>query len=71
MTSKRVYKEALPFEEAIERIKKASGTQFDPMVVETFVNIPVEEWKNIRKMVANTGSQYLKGLMFELSKPRF
>ena len=71
MTSKRVYKEALPFEEAIESIKKASGTQFDPMVVETFVSIPVEEWKNIRKMVANTGSQYLKGLMFELSKPRF
>ena len=71
MTSKRVYKEAMPFEEAIERIKKASGTQFDPMVVETFVNIPVEEWKNIRKMVASTGSQYLKGLMFELSKPRF
>ncbi|MCC6712936.1 MAG: response regulator [Candidatus Dadabacteria bacterium] len=71
MTSKRVYKGAMPFEEAIERIKKASGTQFDPMVVETFVNVPVEEWKNIRKMVATTGSQYLKGLMFELSKPRF
>ena len=70
MTSKRVYKEAMPFEEAIDRIKKASGTQFDPMIVEAFVNIPVEEWKNIRKMVASTGSQHLKGLMFELSKPR-
>lgn len=71
MTSKRVYKKAMPFEEAVDRIKEASGTQFDPMVVDVFVNIPVDEWKNIRKKVTSTGSQYLKGLMFELSKPRF
>jgi putative nucleotidyltransferase with HDIG domain len=70
MTSKRVYKKAMPFEEAVERIGEASGTQFDPVVVDTFVNVPVDEWKNIRKKVASSGSQYLKGLMFELSKHR-
>lgn len=70
MTSKRVYKKAMPFEEAVDRILESSGTQFDPVVVDTFVNIPVDEWKNIRKKVASSGSQYLKGLMFELSKHR-
>lgn len=70
MTSKRVYKKAMPFEEAVERIRESSGTQFDPVVVDTFVNVPVDEWKNIRKKVASSGSQYLKGLMFELSKHR-
>lgn len=70
MTSKRVYKKAMPFEEAVERIRESSGTQFDPVVVETFVNVHVDEWKNIRKKVASSGSQYLKGLMFELSKHR-
>ncbi len=70
MTSKRVYKKAMPFEEAVDRIRESSGTQFDPVVVDTFVNVPVDEWKNIRKKVASSGSQYLKGLMFELSKHR-
>ncbi len=70
MTSKRVYKKAMPFEEAVERIRESSGTQFDPVVVDTFVNVPIDEWKSIRKKVASSGSQYLKGLMFELSKHR-
>lgn len=38
ITQKRVYKEAEPHELAVRRIKDASGTQFDPMVVEAFIN---------------------------------
>lgn len=68
MTSRRIYRKAMPFEDAVERIREASGTQFDPVIVETFVEIDVEEWKGIKKRVATSGSQYLKGLMFELSK---
>ncbi|WP_237163456.1 HD-GYP domain-containing protein [Paenibacillus sp. BIHB 4019] len=41
MTSKRVYRGELDVEFAIEEIRKNAGTQFDPDVVEAFMNI----WK--------------------------
>ena len=37
MTSDKSYKEAIPIEEAIDRIRRASGSQFDPVVVDAFV----------------------------------
>jgi putative nucleotidyltransferase with HDIG domain len=43
MTSDRAYRRALPREEAIEELERCSGTQFDPMVVETFVNLVESE----------------------------
>ncbi len=39
IVSKRPYKPALPHEEALRRIKKDSGTHFDPLVVEAFLKI--------------------------------
>ena len=39
MTSDRPYRAALPDKEAIRRLKLASGTQFDPAIVETFVRL--------------------------------
>jgi HD-GYP domain-containing protein (c-di-GMP phosphodiesterase class II) len=39
MTSDRPYRKRLPNEEAIRRLVEASGTQFDPRVVETFVGL--------------------------------
>ncbi len=39
LRSKRVYKEALPHEECVRMIGEAAGTQFDPRVVETFLQI--------------------------------
>ncbi len=68
MTHDRIYREALSFDEAIEGIKEASGTQFDPQVVDVFLQIPVEEWTGIKERVAESGSAYLKDLLFELSK---
>ncbi len=68
MTSRRTYRKAIPFEDAVRKITEASGSQFDPEVVEVFVQIPVEEWKDIKKRVAGSTSEYLKHLMFELSK---
>ena len=70
MTNTRIYREAIPFEEAVHRIKEASGTQFDPEVVDVFVGIPVEEWIEIKNRVATSGSEYLKHLMFQLSKSK-
>ncbi len=37
MTTERTYSHALTEEEAIEEIKKCSGTQFDPEIVNTFI----------------------------------
>ncbi len=39
MTNKRPYRNALSQEEAIEELKKNSGTQFDPKVVEAFLKL--------------------------------
>lgn len=39
MTSDRAYRKGLPHEYAVEEIKKASGTQFSPKVVEAFLSI--------------------------------
>ncbi len=36
LTTKRVYKEAMPHEEAVEIILEHAGTQFDPDIVEAF-----------------------------------
>jgi HD-GYP domain-containing protein (c-di-GMP phosphodiesterase class II) len=37
MVSSRPYREGLPFEEAERRLLASSGTQFDSMVVESFL----------------------------------
>ncbi|MFI5323414.1 MAG: HD-GYP domain-containing protein [Thermodesulfobacteriota bacterium] len=68
MTSRRSYRQALQFEDAVQRITEASGSQFDPRVVDVFVEIPIDEWKNIKKRIADSGSEYLKQLMLELSR---
>ena len=67
MTSKRSYRDALPFEEAVRRISEASGSQFDPRVVDIFLQIPLDEWKMIRNRIASSGSDYLKQLVKTLN----
>lgn len=39
MTADRPYKKAMTKETAIEELKKCSGTQFDPQVVEVFLQV--------------------------------
>ena len=68
MTSRRTYRKAISFEDAVQRIAEASGSQFDPEVIDAFVEIPIGEWKDIKKRIAGSSSEYLKQLMFELSK---
>lgn len=57
MTSDRAYRKGLPHEYAIEEIKKASGKQFSPKVVEAFIKIiptAVEEIKNLESFASET-----------------
>lgn len=46
ITSDRPYKEALPVQQAIEEIKKASGVQFHPQVVAVFLQVIGEYERN-------------------------
>ncbi len=68
MTSRRSYREALPIEEAVRRITEASGSQFDPGVVDIFLDIPIDEWKYIRNRIADSGSEYLKQLVHQINE---
>ncbi|MGC9044337.1 MAG: HD domain-containing phosphohydrolase [Myxococcota bacterium] len=49
MTSDRPYRKSLPFKIAREEIIRCSGTQFDPRIVEAFLSVPPQEWREIRE----------------------
>ena len=53
ITSNRCYHEALSHEEAVTRIKEAKGSQFDPLVVDAFLNVQTQihaEGKRLREL---------------------
>lgn len=55
MISDRPYRKALPMSHAREEIRRCSGTQFDPKVVDVFVSIPEQHWTELRE---NLGSPF-------------
>ena len=68
LTSDRSYRKGVSFETARNVIKKASGTQFDPAVVDVFMSIDCSEWESIKQRVIDSGSEYLKELLFEITR---
>ncbi|HET8923366.1 MAG TPA: HD domain-containing phosphohydrolase [Candidatus Acidoferrum sp.] len=55
MISDRPYRRALPLSHAREEIRRCSGSQFDPQVVEVFMSIPEQHWIDLRE---NLGSPF-------------
>jgi putative nucleotidyltransferase with HDIG domain len=55
MISDRPYRRALPMSHAREEIKRCSGSQFDPSVVDVFMSIPEQHWLDLRE---NLGSPF-------------
>src|SRR3982074_2653137 len=49
MISDRPYRKALPMSHAREEIKRCSGSQFDPAVVDVFMTIPEQHWVDLRE----------------------
>jgi putative nucleotidyltransferase with HDIG domain len=49
MISDRPYRRALPLSHALEEIKRCSGSQFDPKVVDVFLKIPEKHWMELRE----------------------
>jgi HD-GYP domain-containing protein (c-di-GMP phosphodiesterase class II) len=48
ITSDRPYRKARPFDDARAEIVRCGGTQFDPRIVEAFLEVAAEEWERIR-----------------------
>ncbi len=48
ITSDRPYRRARPFGDARDEVIRCRGTQFDPDVVEAFLEVGEEEWERIR-----------------------
>jgi putative nucleotidyltransferase with HDIG domain len=55
MISDRPYRRALPMSHAREEVRRCSGTQFDPKVVDVFMSIPEAHWIELRE---NLGSPF-------------
>jgi len=43
MTSPRAYRPAMPHEEAVAELRRCAGTQFEPLIVEVFLGLPMNE----------------------------
>jgi putative nucleotidyltransferase with HDIG domain len=56
VTSDRPYRKGRSFAEARAEIKRHSGTQFDPRIVETFMGMPEEVWITLRREVQDGAS---------------
>jgi len=54
MTSDRPYRRALTWQDAHHEIVTQSGRQFDPAVVEAFVSIPIERWRELQSSVVSS-----------------
>ena len=50
MTSKRSYRDPIPLTDVVEEFKKCSGTQFDPNIVNTFLDIINNEYDVIEEI---------------------
>lgn len=48
ITSDRPYQKGRSYEDARQEIARGAGTQFDPDVVERFMEVPLDEWEGIR-----------------------
>jgi putative two-component system response regulator len=53
VASRRIYKEAMPFESVVELIREASGKHFDPDIVAAFM-ANLEPFREILQRYADT-----------------
>jgi putative nucleotidyltransferase with HDIG domain len=66
MISDRPYRRALPMSHAREEIRRCSGSQFDPAVVDVFMSIPEQHWIELRE---NLGSPFRLAHLKNLQGP--
>lgn len=54
ITSRRAYRPARDFDAAAEELRKGSGTQFDPTLVEAFLQLPQQKLAEIRERLRDS-----------------
>jgi response regulator RpfG family c-di-GMP phosphodiesterase len=55
ITSDRPYRKGQPFEAAAEELLKCAGKHFDPIVVQAFTEVPMDNWREVRQMALQPG----------------
>jgi HD-GYP domain-containing protein (c-di-GMP phosphodiesterase class II) len=48
ITSDRPYRKGKGFEDALREMERCRGSQFDPVLLDGFLSIPVEKWQDIK-----------------------
>jgi HD-GYP domain-containing protein (c-di-GMP phosphodiesterase class II) len=74
MISDRVYRKRRHYADAVIELEKFAGTQFDPMVVEAFRDVPEEDWEFLheRSLMERVENQSFQSIVSELAvAPRF
>jgi putative nucleotidyltransferase with HDIG domain len=70
MTSDRPYRKGTSFESACLEIGRCAGGQFDPVIVEVFLRIPIETWSELREEITRMSPAVLSaGLCRPVSSP--
>jgi putative nucleotidyltransferase with HDIG domain len=62
ITSDRPYRKAQPFSKARAEIKRCSGTQFDPRVVDVLMSMPDRLWADLRGEIVGETQRFLPSL---------
>jgi putative nucleotidyltransferase with HDIG domain len=58
ITSDRPYRKANTFAAARAEIKRCSGTQFDPRVVDVYLGLPDKLWEDLRAEISSHGRRF-------------
>ena len=68
MISDRAYRKRQTYSEALSELEKFAGTQFDPVVVEAFRQIPPEDWEYLheRSLMGRMENQSFQSIVSEL-----
>ena len=62
ITSDRPYRKSRPFSEARAEIKRCSGSQFDPRVVDVLMSMPDRLWADLRGEIVGETQRFLPSL---------
>lgn len=68
MISDRIYRRGRSYEEALAEIERFTGTQFDPVVVDAFCQVPREDWEFLheRSLMDRLENQSFQTIVSEL-----